>query len=404
MSEVFLEAIDCPGITPFDSVNWKLAKHCFVKLGQSCTTIASCITALSVLYNAQVYAFSSSGALSHYQSARYSIEELLRDHDADFELVLVAAFLMCVFELIHYGDLTPYLREPASVFITRIQSWSQNPSAHSELATRLITWLKILHSSTYRGGAMGLISTKVVRLFPNYNEPLPVVRPPASLGLNTPNHLYEVLSGPIFNFYFNLQLISGEIARLSLYHRSRTKGTDQQEVAERMTNLKSRLHALWDNRCATLRQSPKNLRSESTSSTAKTIIDLIGICEAAYYAELVDIGRQLGDPISESPDSREALHRIREIVENDTCDSKEADGRINPAYLRPLFLYAIDSKDCDNKQWAVEKIAHIQSPIYRGEFFSRFAQALSEAQVENDRRVTSRYFCIWYFGITPPFL
>ncbi|KAF4454611.1 Transcriptional regulatory protein moc3 [Fusarium austroafricanum] len=380
MSEIFLEAVECPGITPFDRVNWQLAKHHFVELAKSCTAVASCITALSVLYNGQVYALSSSGSLSHYQSARNSINELLSDHDAEFELALVAVFLTCVFELIHYGDITPYLKEPGSLFATRVHAWGQDPSSHSELAIRVVTWLKILHSTTYRGGAMGLISDEVARLFPHYSEPLPNVKPPTSLDSEISNHLYEVLSGPIFTFYFHLQTISGEIARLSLYHRSRTKGTDQQEVVERMASVKSRLLALWDSRCATLRQSPKDLRSQLASKTATMILDLIGICEAAYYAELVDINRQLGDPVSKSADSREALHRIREIVDNDGCDADEDRRHINPAYLRPLFLYAIESMDSDESQWAVDKIAQIQNPIYRGEFFSTFAKALSEAQ------------------------
>ncbi|KAM0548797.1 hypothetical protein ACHAPJ_009794 [Fusarium lateritium] len=254
---------------------------------------------------------------------------------------------------------------------------------------------------------MGLISDEVVRLFPDYSEPLPNVDPPDDPELDTSNHLYEVLSGPVFNFYFQLQILSGQIARLSLYHRSRTKGTDQQEVVERMADLKSRLRALWESRCATQRQSPKYLRSQLAPKTANMIINLISICEAAYLAEFVDIGRQLGDPVSKSTDSRKALHRIREIVDSDRDDDDDTydkEERINPAYLRSLFLYAIESTDSEQNRWAVEKIAQIQNPIYRGEFFSAFAKALLEAQIRNDRRVTSRYFCIWYFGVTPPFL
>ncbi|KAJ4249808.1 hypothetical protein NW762_012151 [Fusarium torreyae] len=309
--------------------------------------------------------------------------------------------------MIHSGDITPYLKEPGTSFMTRIHIWAQNSSSHSALAIRIITWLKILHSTTCRGGAMGLISDEVVRRFPDYNEHLPNVNPPDDPESDTSNHLYEILSGPVFNFYFQLQILSGEIARLSLYHRSRTKGTDQQEVVERMADLKSRLRALWESRCATQRQSPKYLRSQLAPKTANMIINLISICEAAYLAEFIDIGRQLGDPVSKSTDSSEALHRIREIVDSDRDDDDDTynkERRINPAYLRPLFLYAIEGTDSERNRWAVEKIAQIQNPIYRGEFFSVFAKALSEAQIRNDRRVTSRYFCIWYFGVTPPFL
>ncbi|KAL2204132.1 hypothetical protein CC79DRAFT_1312399 [Sarocladium strictum] len=409
MSEIFLEAVDCPGITPFDCVNWKLAKHHFVQIGKSCAAVASCVAALSTLYNEQVHGLSCSGSLSHYHAGRNSIEEVLSDTAADFEIVLAASFLTCAFEMVHYGDVIPYLREPGSLFMRRLHVWAQTTSLHTDLAKRIITWLRILHSITCRGGAMGLISDEVVTLFPNYNETLPNIKPPIGLGIDTCGHLYEVLSGPIFNFYLQLQLISGQIARLSLYHRSRTKATDQQEVVEHMDSLKSCLRSLWDNRCSTLRQSPTYLRSELSPRTADKIIDLIGICEAAYYAELVDINRQLGDPVSISDDSREALHKIRAIIEqhgnsSSTSDSGEKEQKLNPGYLRPLFLYAIENTDRDQSTWAVQRIAQIQGPIYRGQFFSRFAEALAEAQVQNDRRVTSRYFCIWYFGTTPPFL
>jgi hypothetical protein len=138
---------------------------------------------------------------------------------------------------------------------------------------------------------------------------------------------------------------------------------------------------------------------------ADMISSLISICEAAYHAEFIDIGRQLGDPVSQSPDSIEALDKIREIVESDCSSDDEGRSRaIGPGYLRPLFLCAIESTDKEQTDWAIENLAKIQNRVYRAEFFSAFAKALSEAQTRNDRRVTSRYFCIWYFGITPPFL
>ncbi|KAF5639335.1 transcriptional regulatory moc3 [Fusarium sp. NRRL 52700] len=405
MTELFLDTVECPGITPFDPLNWKLAKKHIVHLGKSCLAISSGITAVATLCSGQIFSLSTSESHSHYHSTRKNVEELLGDDDKDFELVLVAVFLLCMFELIHSGDITPYLREPSRIFMWRLQAWAQTQTSYSELCTRIVTWLKILYSASFRGGAMGLLSERVLNLLPNFSGQIPNVQPPANQELETSNHLYEVLSIPIFEFYCRLQTLSGEIAKLSLYHRSRTKRKDQQEVVERMANLKSRLRALWESRCATQRQSPQHLRAQMVPRIANMISSLISICEAAYHAEFIDIGRQLGDPVSQSPDSTEALGRIKEIVEGDSSGSEEGRARgVNPGYLRPLFLCAIESTDKEQTTWAVEKLNGIQNRVYHGEFFLAFAKALSEAQTSNDRRVTSRYFCIWYFGITPPFL
>ncbi|KAI1030230.1 hypothetical protein LB504_010373 [Fusarium proliferatum] len=391
MTQLFLDTVECPGITPFDPLNWKLAKQHIVHLGKSCLAISSGITAVATLCSGQVFSLSTSESLSHYHSARKHVEDLSGDDDKDFDLVLVAVFLLCVFELIHSRDITPYLREPSRIFIRRLQAWVQTQTSYSELSTRIVTWLKILYSASFRGGAMGLLSERVVSLLPNFTGLIPNLGPPVNQEPEISNHLYEVLSAPIFDFYCQLQTLSGEIAKLSLYHRSRTKHKDQQEVVECMAALKERLRALWEARCATQRQSPEHLRSQMVSRIADMISSLISICEAAYYAEFIDIGRQLGDPVSQSPDSTEALGRIREILKSDCNGNDEGKTRsINPGYLRPLFLCAIEGTAKEQTSWAVEKLAQIQNRVYRGEFFSAFAKALSEAQTTNDRRLKRR--------------
>jgi hypothetical protein len=60
--------------------------------------------------------------------------------------------------------------------------------------------------------------------------------------------------------------------------------------------------------------------------------------------------------------------------------------------------------DRDESQWAVERLEQIKNPICRSDFFASFAKALSDAQLRKERRITSKYFCIWYFGVEPPFM
>ncbi|KJR86036.1 uncharacterized protein SPSK_09034 [Sporothrix schenckii 1099-18] len=405
MTTLFLEHVECPGITPFDSCNWELAKRYIVHFGQSCPAIHSCITAVSALYKGHLYALPLSGAQSHYYSAKRHVDDLLNDHGKHFDLTLVAIFLLCLFEFIHAGDLTPHLQEPSPLLVRRLETWSQDVSSHSKLALRIVAWLKILQSSTTRGGATGLLSKRVFRLLPSHDGPIPDVDSPPGHEADASNYLYQLLSGPIFHFYCRLQELSRQIAKLTLYHRSRTTSRDQQEVVNRMASLKAQLHALWESRSVTQSQLADELRAQLAPTIASRLTTLISICNAAYFAELVEIGRQLGDPLSKLPDSRDALLKIRETVEREsTFGNQGSENNVNGGFLRALFLYAIESTEQVQIQWAVEKIAHIHPRIYRGQFFSEFAKSLSEAQIQKERRVTSRYFCIWYFGVSPPYM
>jgi hypothetical protein len=114
------------------------------------------------------------------------------------------------------------------------------------------------------------------------------------------------------------------------------------------------------------------------------------------------MNRITGDPLSGSRDSKEAMHRIREVIEGDW--NAYDGGKLNSGYLRPLFLCSIECMDRDENQWAVEKLEQIKNPICRSDFFAAFGKALSDAQLERDRRVTSKYYCIRHFGVPPPFL
>lgn len=252
---------------------------------------------------------------------------------------------------------------------------------------------------------MGLISEETFNLFPTYDCALPIIKAPATYQSDVSTHLYQVLSAPLFDFYFRLQMLSGEIACLTHYHRSRTTGSDQEEVVAQITKIKDKLRGLWESRCATQCQTPNDLRSQLAPKIANHIISLIGLCAAAYHAEIVEIDRVLGDPVSKWTDSRLSIQSIRDIVDGDWCSFLQDDTKkLNPGYMRPLFMCAIECMNSEQNQWAVDRIAQIQNPIYRSSFFSAFGKALSDAQAAKERRVTSKYFCISFFGVAPPYM
>ncbi|KAJ4327738.1 hypothetical protein N0V84_001847 [Fusarium piperis] len=330
---------------------------------------------------------------------------MLADQCQDFGHCLVVMFLLCVFDLVYSGDGVLAFQEPSAVLLDRFGSWSQQIESHSDLSMRLIAWLKILQTLTSRGGGMGLFSETLFSLFPAYGGPLPSLKAPQGHQPDLSTHLYQVFCAPVFDFYFRVQVLSGEIAQLTHYHRSRTTGADQAEVVELVTHIKSRLHNLWESRPATQRQTSEELREQLAPKLADSFISLVGICNAAYHTEFVEMDRVLGDPVSKWTDSRASIDEIRRIVDNECAlaDAAEPKG-LNPGYLRPLFLVAIECMDREQNRWAVDRIAQIRDPIYRAKFFSEFARELSAAQMRKERRVTSKYFSIWHFGVPPPYM
>lgn len=405
----FVEQVDCPAITPFDGTNWHRMKGAVVEMGTRNGAVAEAIVALSTLYKGQMYGLPLSKAMCLYKSTRSAYERLLDDDVADSDVVLVTVFLLSLFESIQYYEMDPVLREPGEKLVQRLEAWTQSQLPRSSLAIRVIVWLRLLHTTAIRGGGMVLISDRIYDLFSGCSETAvpSLVVASNQFPEDTSTHVCEMIAAPIFDFYFRLQMISGEIAKLTHYHRSRTTGVDQKDVAQQIAQITSRLHALWDARSAVQRQTPEELRIHLESKAADPIIALIGMCHAAYYAEFIELGRVLGDPVSEFTESRQAMRRLREIVDGDwNAHHKEERVvlKLKTGYLRPLFLYAIECMDREESQWAVERMERIKDPICRSDFFAAFGRELSEAQLRKERRVTTKFFCIWHFGVPPPFL
>jgi hypothetical protein len=123
---------------------------------------------------------------------------------------------------------------------------------------------------------------------------------------------------------------------------------------------------------------------------------------AAYLAEVVALGRTLGDPPFASPEAVQAMSKMRDLIEGDWNAS--SGGALNPGYLRPLFVYAIESLSKEETLWAVNRLRQIRSPLSRSDFVASLAESLGEAQREKGRRVTTKYFCYQTFGVPPPFM
>jgi hypothetical protein len=397
----FVDAVECPCITAIDDVIWQRMKHKIVELGTSETLVSSAVIAVAALYRALLHGLPLSKSLSLYHGLKVELEKSLHDGSQNFSAFLVTTFLICLFDFINYNEI-PFLKEPGETFIKRLEAWVQQKSPYPAFSSRLIAWLRILHVVTRRGGGTGLISDHVHSLLLSFEAGKLTFELVSSTISESSSDLYAILSTPVVDFYFQLQMISGKIAELTHYRRSRATGADQEDVIEKTRHLKSQLSTLWNNRFPIQHQTPDDLRTQLAPKIADRIITLIGVCAAAYYGEFVEIDRVLGDPVLRSIDSEDAVSRIREIVDGDW--NAFAGGRLNSGYLRPLFLFAIECMDYDENQWAVESIKQIRNPFCRSDFFASFGKALSDAQLQKERRVTSKFFCIRYFGVPPPFL
>ncbi|KEF61672.1 uncharacterized protein A1O9_03240 [Exophiala aquamarina CBS 119918] len=402
---IFLDSVECHVLTPFDNVNWQRMKHHVVEMGLANRTVALAIISVSALYKAQLYNLPLSKAISLYHDARSAFDHQVEHGDPqDFPATLVVAFLLSLFSFFHYEEVC-LLKEPSEAFLEQLRTWPQHHHCLGELPMRLMLWLRILQVTTLRGGGMGMISEQVLGLFPTFKPGQPNLKPDPKHQSNTATHLYEMLSGPIFEFYLQLQEISGEIAQLTHYHRSRTTGADQDEVSQQITLLTSKLQNLWDTRSVTQCQTPKDLLANLSPTIAEPLVALIGLCTAAYHAEFIEMTRLIGDPVAEPTGSKEGMREIRNLIDGENSNAAhDKHGQLRAGYLRPLFLYAIECMDADKSDWAVQKLRDIHNPICRSDFFAAFAKALSDAQLRKERRVTSKYFCIWFFGVPPPFL
>lgn len=400
----FIEEVNTPLVSPFDQSNWDRMKIYSAGLAAHNKAVAAAILAVQALYKAQANGLSTSHAMSVYRSAKAVLSRDIDDTALDFNLLLLNAFLLCLFEILIPEETASLFSESDGAFIRRLESWKLE-GYHSPMALRIEAWLRMIQAAARRGGGPGFLSHVVSDLLATQTPE------PPSLSLldnyaDAATSLYDLVSAPVVTFFLNLQKISAEVANLSHYHRSRITGTDQEEVAELMAQLKSKLAFLWQDRPAPMRYQPDELRAQFSRAISEPLISLVGLCSAAYHTEIVEVGRTLSDPPLASSEAKQAMRRIRDIVEGDWNASWAASGsgKLNPGYLRALFLCAIESIHPADTQWAVQALKQINNPICRSDFFASFAQGLAEAQRRKERRCTTKWFCYQTYGVPPPFL
>ncbi|KAL6240710.1 hypothetical protein RBB50_012420 [Rhinocladiella similis] len=394
----FIDEVDCPFISPFDRLNWTRIKIHITQLAVQDLTVATAILVTQGLYRVLINGLPISNATSGYQAAVASFQTMVGNNETNFDTILAVAFLLCLCEIILPNEDGPAFCGFNQAFETRLRAWLRSLQI-SPISLRICTWLQLLHVATKRVGSCGIMSETMFSLLSNNIILVP------SLSIldryaDSADAMYDIISAPVFAFYLELQRISNQIQGLSHYRRSRIVPSDQVEVADIAVRLKNDMTTLWDARPGPLRFHPSQLREDLRSTIAEPLITVAGLCTATYAVEVVALRRILGDPPFPSPESSPALRQIRDVIEGD-WNVRNKDGALNPGYVRPLFLFAIENTQPEETRWAVARLREIKSSLSRSDFVASLAEALSEAQRTEQRRVTTKYFCCRFFNVPP---
>ncbi|UPK94393.1 hypothetical protein LCI18_005328 [Fusarium solani-melongenae] len=394
----FIEEVDSPLISPFDHVNWQRVKAYIAQLGSQETSVATSILAAQVVYRAQAGRLPMAHAMSVNQAAISVFESLCGNETVDFDIVLVVAFLLCLSVATLPNEDGPPFGVLDGAFVARLETWLL--SGHrSPVGLRIGVWLQLLHIAIKRVGNPGLLSKSVSSLLHSHIKDIPSLTA-LDNDAHPTNSLYDIISAPIFTFYREIQNISNQVADVTHYRRSRITPADQAEVTEILTRLKDNMSNMWESRPAPLRLDPAELRQHFCSTIADPLITLAGLCSATYFTEIIAMGRILGHPSFASPEAKDAMQRIRDIVDGDWNSNGRA---LNAGYLRPLFLYAIESFQKEQTQWAANRLRQIENPISRSDFIASFIESHGEVQRMQGRRVTMKAFCYQRFGVPLPY-
>ncbi|OAL17353.1 hypothetical protein AYO22_11720 [Fonsecaea multimorphosa] len=398
--DYFVGHVSAATISVIDDLNWQEFKTQTTRLGNHHRTIAAAILAVQALYKALKLGVPVSKAVySLHDAARAAFRTMLSDEAEPVTQTLHVALLLSLFEMLVFDETGLTLTDP-EMSLRFVEKLKATHHLLEPQDLRISAWLRLLHASGRRGGNPGLLSESLLRNLPDHatipSTPHIDPRPRESL--------LRYLGAPLFDFRVHLETISTQVAELSHYHRSRITPADQDEVALEMQSLKNRLYQLWHHRPDICRLAPTDIYAYFAEEIARPLITAIGIANAAYYTEIIETGRTLSDPPLASSEAKSAMAEIRKMVEAaDEWNLYNDQGHLSAGYLRPLFLYAIESIRKEDTLWAVQKLREIKDPICRSDLFATFADGLTEAQRSKGRRVTTKFFCRQNYGISPPF-
>ncbi|RDW90917.1 hypothetical protein BP5796_02082 [Coleophoma crateriformis] len=119
----FVEVVDPPFISPFDDTNWRRIKAHIKELGKREGVIAKSIVAIEALHRAVTDRLPMAYAISAYDDAGTKFDSTFSNNIVDFDVILIVAFLLCLFKLTLPNEGSPTFDAPSGIFITRLEAW-----------------------------------------------------------------------------------------------------------------------------------------------------------------------------------------------------------------------------------------------------------------------------------------
>ncbi|KAK1761722.1 sterol uptake control 2 [Phialemonium atrogriseum] len=401
----FLSSVEPPFITPWDSMNWARMKVHISRLGALNPAVLAAVVAVETLYKTLVDDGDSADALPEYFAAKGAYLSLLKDEGADTELILVATFLLCCFEVVAQQETVSGTLKQKDILVTRLEQRSKS-QPWSPIVRRIVSWLRLFHTKAMHLGGRGMLSPKLSELLLQAEQ-----QPPPSLAsmcLDQPTAALaavDSLQQSLFQFYCELQHISTRVSALNRHHRPRGTPADEMKVDDISKDIDQRLKYLWEGRPCLLEVATPDISHAAAENSANDLSHLAFVarlCKISYNAEIIYHARGHGRSHSQSPTTVAAKGEIRKLI-----DAREAcpEGTsLHPAFIWPLFLYSVESSTQDEVRWALDKLELVSNPLWNTTTIKAFIRELTEEQFRKGERVDSRYFCVERFGIVPPFM
>jgi hypothetical protein len=363
--------------------------------------VLQAIFAVGSLYKAKANYDDNMTSMAAYYAAKGAYASMLERDRNEPETVMVVTFLLCCFEIVAQHETVSITLKPEGALVANMEAWEANtPHVWSPVLRRLQAWFQILHARTLHLGGRGLLSPKVSRLLKgNHQGQTPALNPLEDQPLDPNQAIVRDLSSTLFEFYLEVQEISVQITGLNRHHRSRGFQKDEKEVEQVAEKIQERLHSLWQRRPALLRADRQQLQKHLSLTLRGPLSRLVDLCSAAYFTEIIYLGRAYGKTPSASPEALQAMHHIHHIVE-----SRFERSSMDPGFMWPLFMYAVEHPDPDHCRWAVRTLREAKNPIWHSDFVANLAEGISEEQVTQAKRVDTRYFCLERFSMPPPFI
>ncbi|EXA33496.1 hypothetical protein FOVG_15217 [Fusarium oxysporum f. sp. pisi HDV247] len=395
----FKSTVNPPFITPWDSMNWNIAKGYICHLAMSTPAISAAIQAIETVYQSLLDDGDISSGLSRYFAAKTLYISLQGDLTCDLELVLITGFLLACFEVVIQQETVPSLLKQEGMLIKRLEECTE-PQTWSALARRIISWLYLFHTKAMHLGGRGILSPKVITLLrkSHHISSLTCLR----VGHATVEEaVNDSIQQSLFHFYFEIQDISLQVSCLNRHHRSRGTLKDETDIDTISKTLEKQLQCLWEGRPLFIDAiSDEGGFAHGQDATLLSELNLVAcLCRICYHAEIIYHARAYGRSQPLSPSILNARAAIRQGVE------KFGSARIiHPAFIWPLFMYAVETTEEDDLEWVLATLQGIKDPWWNSKMITDLASGVGREQLKKSERVDSRYLCLETFGTVPPYI